>query len=288
MCFEEIQEDEITMLTAEISNKLKILETTVSEFKELVDKIDCEFPHPKLVRHGDRYVFRHKPQERSDTLASYLKLVRIISLLKACLHLIHKGHMQEVYVLCRAIDEAEDDITFFALPLGETGTHERQMRLLKEFYQEEHDDPNDPLSNSKRDRVPRKSIWAASARIPNDAAAPDSFLKNMKSIYSTFSGYVHGTYVTIMEMYHPSKQKYQMYGMLNSSRIFECIDNLPNHICRALSALESLSHRIKRLDIAKSALELNCNLAEKTDCMHAEGIARMKRRLDPDFLRKAN
>lgn len=276
------------MLTAEISNKLKLLETTVSEFKELVDKIDCEFPHPKLVGHGDGYVFRHRPQERSDTLASYLKLVRIISLLKACLHLIHKGHVQEVYILCRAIDEAEGDINFFALPLRKTGTDERQMRLLNEFYQEEHDDPNDPLSNSKRDRVPRKSIWAASASIPNDAADPDSFLKDVKSIYSTFSGYVHGTYVTIMEMYHPSKQKYQMYGIPNSFRTFECINNLPNHIYRALLALEVLSCRIKRLDIAKAALKLNCDLAEKTDCMSAEGIASLKRRLDRDFLQKAN
>lgn len=271
------------MRRSEISVKFKYLDATVSEFEKLVEAIDCEFPHPELVEHGDRYVFRHRLQERSDTLASYLKLVRIISLLKACLHLIKEGHVQGVYILCRAIDEAEDDITFFALPLGENGTDKNQMRLLREFYQEEHGDPNDPLSNSKRDRVRRQSIWSASANIPNDAADPSTFLRNVKSIYSVLSGFVHGTYVAIMEMYHPNKKRYQMCGMPNSSRTLECIDNLPNHIYRAISALEVLSYRIKRPDIAKSALQLNCDLAEKTDCLDAEGIASMKRRLDQDF-----
>lgn len=37
------------------------------------------------------------------------------------------------------IDESSEHIKFFALPLGETGTNQKQINHLKEFYQEEHE-----------------------------------------------------------------------------------------------------------------------------------------------------
>ncbi len=272
-------------LRAEISKKLEYIQSTISNFEKLVEDVDDKFPHPLLIERGKNNVFRHRPEDKSDTLASYLKLVRIVSLLNSCIHLIQKGHVQEVYILCRAIDEAEDDITFFALPLGETGTDNNQMRLLNEFFQEEHDDPENPLSNTKRDRVPRKKIWAASSSLPEGVADPNAFMAIAKSIYQTFSGYVHGTYASIMEMYHPVQKKYQMRGMLDSYRTLECIDNLPNHIYRSVSALETLCYRIQSPDVAKSALKLNIDLAKKTGCLDEEGIESMERRLNSDFLK---
>lgn len=254
------------MCQSEISKKLNILEDMVLKFEKLVESLDTEFPHPKSVAYGDGYVFRHAPQERSDTLASYLKLVRIISLSNACIHLMKKGYVQEVYILCRAIDEALEDIFFFAVSIGETGVSEKQKEHLKEFYQEEHKDPDDPLSSVSRHRAPRSKVRAASNNLSPD---PYTMQKIGGSISQTFSGFVHGAYVFIMEMYD---QRYHMNGMPNSDRLLECVNNFPNHLYRALLAMKVLSHRVERLDIAKAVVTLNCELAEKTDCMDDEDM----------------
>lgn len=273
------------MLKIEISNSLHILKNTATIFMELVESLDKEFPHPKAVTHGDGYVFRHQPNERTDTLASYLKLVRIISLTNACLDLMGKGYIHEVYILCRAIDEASEDIKFFALPLGETGTNQNQMNHLKEFYQEEHENPHDPLSSTSRQRIPRKKIRSASSNIPTNFGDPHTKQKVANSISQLFSGFVHGAYVFIMEMYD---KKYHMHGMPNSPRLLECADNFSNHLYRSILALEALCYRIPRHDIAKSAVQLNIDLAEKTGCVDKDGIESLKLRLEPTFLQNAN
>lgn len=273
------------MLKIEISKRLSILKNTANSFQELVGSLDSEFPHPKAVIHGNGYVFRHPPNERSDNLASYLKLARIASLTNACLDLMEKGYVQEIYILCRAIDEASEDIKFFALPLGETGTNQSQMNHLKEFYQEEHEDADDPLSSTSRHRVPRQKIRSAFSNIQTDFGDPHLKQKVASSISQLFSGFVHGAYVFIMEMYD---QKYHMCGMPNSPRLLECADNFSNHLYRSILALEALCYRIRRHDIAKAAVQLNIDLAEKTECVDEEGIKNLKRRLEPTFLQNAN
>lgn len=257
-------------------DKFKTLQNIALELQKLVQVLDSEFPHPKAVIRGNSYVFRHPPNERSDTLASYLKLVRIVSLANACLDLMGKGYVQEVYILCRAIDEASEDIKFFALRLGETGTNQNQMNHLKEFYQEEHENPDDPLSSTLRHRVPRQKIRSASSNIQTNFGDPHTKQKVAGSISQLFSGFVHGAYVFIMEMYD---QKYHMRGMPNSPRLLECVDNFPNHLYRSILALEALCYRIRRHDIAKAAVQLNIDLAEKTGCVDEEGIKSLKCRL---------
>lgn len=244
--------------------------------QKLVESLDAEFPHPKAVEYGDGYVFRHLPNERSDTLASYLKLVRIVSLVNACLDLMEKGYVQEVCILCRAIDEASEDIKFFALPLGEAETNKKQKDHLKEFYQEEHESPDDPLSSIPRDRVRRRKILSAFSNIPTSFGDPHTKLKVADSISKLFFGFVHGAYVFIMEMYDG---KYHMRGMPNSPRLIDCADNFSNHLYRSILALAVLCCRISRHDIAKSALRLNIDLAEKSGCVDAEGIENLRRSL---------
>jgi len=261
----------------QILESLPYLRDTADNMHKLVESLDADFPHPKIVEYGDGYVFRHPSNEKSDVLASYLKLIRIVSLVNACLELIQKGYVQEVYVLCRAIDEASEDIEFFALRLGESGTNQKQIDHLKEFYQEEHESPNDPLSSTSRDRVPRRKIWSAFSNIPTSVGDPHTKQKVANSISKLFSGFVHGAYVFIMEMYDG---EYHMRGMPNSPRLLECADNFSNHLYRSILALEILCHRISRHDIAKSAIQLNIYLAEKSGCVDVEGIEILRRRLN--------
>lgn len=92
----------------------------------------AEFEAPLLDQRGGFPAFRHKTKD--DLLASFLKGVRISSALNATLVLLRAGYVQEVYALCRLIDEAGEDIEFLASPLGDNGSSTDQVRFVNEFF----------------------------------------------------------------------------------------------------------------------------------------------------------
>lgn len=252
----------------------KLFRRTINELEKLVQELSLEFPQPIPVPYGDHFVFRHPSNARSDILASFLKTVRIVSLLNASLCLLENGYTQESYILCRAIDEAGEDITFLALSIGETGTSDAQKKLLKEFYQEEFDNSSNSLSSAPRDRVGRKKIRAAMSSIPIGAGDPHTIRTVAKAIDQLFSGFVHGAYVFIMEMYGGSPPRYHTRGMSGTPRISECEDNLVNHLYRSILAVEAVAHRAQCKDVALRTNGLSKKFAEATGCLNVKTGAR--------------
>ena len=88
---------------------------------------------------GEIMQFRYK--EQGYLLLIFLKGIRYLSLLNAAFELLKKGHFQEMYILCRCMDEAFEDAQLFITPLGENGQLNKiQQAVLDEFYQEEFED----------------------------------------------------------------------------------------------------------------------------------------------------
>lgn len=251
-------------------------EPFVRKLEELVNELENEFPKPVVIQHGKGLAFRHKPEVRGDILASFLKLVRVVSLLNSSLLLMEKGFTQEVGIFCRAIDEAIEDISFFAIPIGENGTSDNQMKLLKEFYQEQFENPNVFSSSLPRDRVPRKKISAAIGNFPIKDVDPNTINTIAKSLREVFSGYVHGAYVHIMEMYDGGVSKYQMKGMPDSPYMDACVDNFANSLYRSFCALGIVASRVKRQDIFSDSVKLCSELAKITGCVDEESIKKLE------------
>ena len=176
------------------------------QLEKLVRGLESEFPKPDSVSFDGRSAYRHAPDDRSDILASFLKAVRIVSLLNASLCLLEKGFSHEVMILCRAIYEATEDIDFFLLNIGETGPSDKQKQHLEEFYQEQYEDPKDFSSLKRRKRVLTRNIRSA---ICNNIGSGDSstLIKGEKHIYATLSAFVHGAYFFLMELYGGSPCK---------------------------------------------------------------------------------
>lgn len=165
--------------------------------------------------------FRHGTQH--DCLLIYLKGVRWVSLLNASIVLLGVGHVHEIGILCRCMDESFEDMLLFIKNLGpEDKPTEAQERVLKEFFQEQFNDPSVPmLSASKRDRVRRSTLRAALAGLQGNVVNPHDHARINEIIYDAFSGYVHGAYPHIMELYGGNPPQYHMAGMSGTSRIPE-------------------------------------------------------------------
>ena len=168
-----------------------------------------------------RKQFRH--EKKHGFLLIYLKGIRWVSLFNASIVLLEAGHVHEMGILRRCMDESSEDMMLFIRSLGPDGEPtDKQKRVFEEFFQEEFEDLSAPiLSTTKRDRLPRKQVRAAIAGLPENPVNPHEFAQISETLYNAFSGYVHGAYPQIMELYGGNPQKYHMAGMRGPQRIQE-------------------------------------------------------------------
>jgi hypothetical protein len=263
---------------------LGILDQAAAGLDQCVQALSTSFELPERVTiNDDWYVFRHA--EKSDLLLQFMKLVKIASHNNAALVLIRKGYVYEIYALCRMIDEACEDIHFLEAPLGEDDKPSKyQLRFFEDFFQEEFSGQDLVESQNPRDRVPRHRIRAALTKHWADGVKRDTSreIKIGKVLYGTFSGFVHGAYVHLMELFGGSPLRFHTHGMMETPRIWECLRNQLNYVFRSLLAVEAVAQRTYRQDVFNRALDLNIALARQAGFLEDDEIERMvKRRAQP-------
>jgi hypothetical protein len=257
-----------------------ILDEAVAGLDRCVQLLTSSFPAPRLVRLGDGLeAFRHTGKDQSDLLLSFMKLVKIASHNNAAIALIRTGYVNEVYALCRMIDEACEDIHFVERPHGKDGKpSDDQVKFIIEFFQEEFSGKDLVQSQNPRDRVSRKRIRAANARVLADPVKPNPSreVEVIGALYGAFSGFVHGAYVHLMESFNG--QFFHTRGMLGTPRIQECLANQVHHTYRSLQIVEGIGYRAYREDVVHRALDAGIALARQTKCVKAEAIDMMMER----------
>lgn len=102
--------------------------------------------------------FRH--ETLTESLVCYLKGIKTISTLNACIVLLRQGYTQEVGALCRMADDFCNEIFFLLLPQGDSDSFsDDQICFIENFFQEEFNKPADPLrSTQKRETVSVKKF----------------------------------------------------------------------------------------------------------------------------------
>ena len=200
---------------------------------------------------------------------SFLKCVRSVSCLNAALALLRSGYVHEVFGLCRLVDEANDDVTFISLRLGE-GDEPRddQKRLIREFFQEEFADEENVLdSQQKRDRVSRQRIRAAIASVDAGVGNPSDKIAIRRVLDQVYSGYIHGAYGHIMELFGGSPARYHTSGMLGTPKIAQCEEQLTNYVYRSVLAAEIVAGRSRNAEMVERLRTLRNEFAAKTGCV---------------------
>jgi hypothetical protein len=239
---------------------------TLAELDACVEALATHFPKPRLVRMKRGVMGRHEDKAKTDLLASHLKCIRAVSALNSALALADLGQIQDVYALCRIADEQQEDIVFLATPLGEKGGPSAdQIRFVQEFYQEELDDDLPLLSATKeRDRVPRRKVRAATARIPVPDGNPSDIGAVTGMIYNSFSGFVHGAYVHILEQYDGTQYRTRPSDHPRSG---ECLEMLASYVYRACLGAFAVARRCNDTAIA-ARVDAACNaLSTASGCV---------------------
>ena len=248
------------------------LENTLSDlgviFHEMVTKIQA----PVVVDVGGYVAWRY--QNLSDSLACFLKGVKIVSTLNASMVLLRHGYAQEIGALCRMIEDYCNEIFFLLLPQdGENFTKE-QILFLEDFFKEEFDKPTNPLgSTQKRSNVPIRKIHATFGKIAKTEINPSDAQELLRTTHQAFSGYVHGAYPHIMEMFgtaHP-----HLNGMLGTPRVDEWRGQLIGYVYKALMVSVFIVRKLGLNDTETKARALLEKFEMDTGCKSAKSAAEL-------------
>lgn len=206
------------------------------EMLELMERTfrayEAVLPKPRFVNMPSGPVFRF--EEKSIYEAMIQKLARVQSLIRAARLLLHNGFVQEQSILCRAIDETNEDIMFLVYAVTNDKITELHQRFLASFWEEEIDESGSPMeSQQKRPMVPRQKIRVYLANVEGADPDPSTGIAASKTVWKAYSGYVHGASPHIMDMYGGSPPGFYTAGMLGTSRIREHADDLWNYMYRS-------------------------------------------------------
>lgn len=192
--------------------------------------------------------FRH--ETLTESLACYLKGIKCISTLNAAIVLLRQGYTQEVGALCRMIDDFCNEIFFLLLPQGKDSFSDDQIRFLENFFQEEFDKPTDPLGSAqKRDTLAVKKIHATFGKLAAGELNPSDAQEILRTVHQAFSGYIHGAYPHIMEMYGGNPPRFHVTGMLNTPRIPEWRGQIVGYVQRLIIASVFVARKLGVTDL---------------------------------------
>lgn len=250
----------------------KYLEITLSELGVLYHEMAVSIESPVFEDVGGHRAWRYRTL--SESLACFLKGVKILSSLNACMVLLRAGYAQEIGALCRIIDDCWNEIFFLLKPQDGDNFSKEQIQFLEDFFQEEFDKPKNPLGSSqKRTNVPIRKIHAVFGKMAKTEMNPSDAQELMRTTHQALSGYVHGAYPHIMEMFGGIKPN--LNGLLGTPRVDEWRAQLIGYVYRTIMASSFIALKLGLDEMDKKVRNLLGRYEKATNCKSAVTAAQL-------------
>jgi|GEM_PF-609701 len=186
-------EDKIVTILANI---IDLLGMSVSMMEQLIEK-------PEFVDAGTpnkRFRFKNPTPQ----ILQVLKCVRVVSGLRASVVLLVNDYTTEMAVLFRTIDDFLADIAFVdeIIEKGLENVTTAQKRYLEQYFVDDKRSTEELLENRAKINYNelRQKVQASQARTLG-GDDPHHVKTMVRAIDDGFSGFVHGNYSSVMEMY---------------------------------------------------------------------------------------
>lgn len=259
-------------------DQLSVLEECTKRLTAAIQSIGNALPKPVITDISGQKQYRY--DQHTLYHVAFLKGVRIASGLNACMCLIRGGFAQEVMAIVRTLDDFNDEMTFILENVESGSPSKQQEKFLKDFFQEEFLNPNNPLLNKeRRDTVSKKNIWASVARQTGSYANPSDLQKMSQVTNDALSGYVHGSYPHIMEMFGGSPSHFHVNGMSGTPRIPMCIQQVEIYTHRSIMTFDILARNLGLAPLSKFLLETRDYFEKETGYTQPDDLNKVIRTL---------
>lgn len=239
-------------VTAISSRALLEVERILRRLDDMYTEMGKHLPAPVEVSNQPP---TYKHAQLSYTLMVFLKGAKAVSALHAAQLLLRTGHLQEVPVLLRVATDMVDDVILMwsTTPWKRTaaiGEEADQVRAYRSFFGDVLGDQSADRSARRRrpSMVPRRKIRAHLVRQDRTSTNPEQLQGALEGMHESLSQYVHGTYVTAMEMYYGGTGRIHTTGLLGDTdrlheRFIQIVQSVSSAIVCACLVAKSLHAR---------------------------------------------
>lgn len=251
------------MLEREDLHKLEQIRVVVGELEGAVRAFESKIGRPLYVTEGKSGRFKYPSP--SPTVLIVLKAARVVSGLNALIGLLRIGHTVEMGVIIRTVDDFLDEILFVDEAVRTGAPTTDQQRFIDQFFAEDDFSAEEMMAtDAKRPAgVPRRSIHASQARVLGDFAdkGPDHVRRMARTIDSAYSGHVHGSYMSTMELYRGGDDEgFMLKGTLGSPHIKTYLGELSRYVHRALNTFAGIARGLALTELAERLLAIRREL----------------------------
>jgi hypothetical protein len=207
------------MLERDEQSKLSTIRVGIDVLEVALQQFEVKIGPPLFIAEEESPRFKYPSP--TSAIFQVVKAARVVSGLDAASVLLAHGHVTEMGVLFRTINDFLADILYMQEVHEKGSATVDQQRVIDQFFAQEVFDVNAVLKDPKQPpRVSRKSILASGARLLQ-SENPDPVRRMAATLDIAYSMYVHGEYPTIMEMYVGGDQGegFRVRGMVGTPKI---------------------------------------------------------------------
>jgi hypothetical protein len=244
---------------------LSIYTNTLERLEENFNLLHSKIEEPEYSELGNGKVFRYKNKSANIAIIQYM--ARVISGLYSTKLLIKHTFIQECNTLFRTIDEFNQNILFLSFSLIDNEITILQQTFLDNFFQEEFDNPENAfLSTQKRVMVSRDKIRAYISQRNENPVNPSDTQQNDATIVKLYSGFIHGTSVSIIDMYSANPSQYHLNGLSNEAPSIDLAKrDFEDRLYESILSLSFISFAFEENDIFENIQSLRVEFENQTD-----------------------
>ncbi len=237
-----------------IESQFHILRNTLPLFESSINKFCDVLEKPIWSQDQNEGQPRYKNPHSGHF--QLLMAVKIVSTLNAILCLLKEGHVQEVGALLRIIDECNAKICCMEEAHNKTlsSVHEE---IINGYFKYDIRSANDILEQKKW-WVSMREVFASQTRFLSEGTPNKDvhgIQQNIQGIYDVHTGYVHGFYPHIMELYDYNIKSFKLNGILDEPRHGEMMRAVSSAISRSFNTFAQISTRFGLSDLRNELIK---------------------------------
>lgn len=230
-----------------LEERIIVIEECITKLDATLQVFDRQVGQPEFISEPGLERFRYKTP--TPKIFQVLKCVRIVSGFRACRCLLQQGFTQEAGVLIRTVYEFLHDVDFIQQGINQGQFTLAQQEMLDLFFKQDLQSSAEMMKDHcKQPTVLRKKVYALIARFLKPEN-PDRMQRLVKTLEDGYSGYVHGSYPHVMELYAGGSWEFHTNGMLHTPRVAIVLRALAGVVHNALNQFAELAHSFGRDDL---------------------------------------
>lgn len=180
----------------------KLTTAAIEMLGEAVKILAADLPTPNrtILPTGG---FRWEHPVQSAEVVQVAKAVRMVTSIRAAWRLTDEGLTTESAALLRLSSDFASEILFLAEGIIEGQLNGAQAKFVDDYFKPFPTDPDELAAREREYYVGRKDVIAARVRLAQKAGIDGEYVERlMKYLNKGYDAYVHGAYMTAMELFN--------------------------------------------------------------------------------------